>query len=126
MARIAGRERGIARWSEILVPRRKTAPAKMRTSDRMPREAAAMSAEMMPATAEMRTAKSVSAPVSAPMSSAVPAAMATTMTSAMAAAASSGDCGARKHGKENNNRNSDHAPGHGILPAAAPLRLRRK
>jgi hypothetical protein len=106
MARTAGRKGGMAHGAEILVPRCKTASTKMRAPDRiMPREAAAMSAKV-PAATEMRAAKSVSAP----MSSAVPAAMATAVTSAMAAAATSGDRGARKHGKENNNRNSNHAP----------------
>jgi hypothetical protein len=68
-----------------------------------------MSAEMMPAAAEMRAAKSVSPA----MSAAVPAAMATAVTSSVAAAsvaAASGDCVARQRQHEGKNRNSQYAP----------------
>jgi hypothetical protein len=117
MARIARRNRGVAHGAKVLVPRGRAAATEVCASDRMAREAATMSAEVMPAAAEMRPATSV-APT-------VPAAMATTVTSAMATAAS-GDRGTRKHGQENNSGNSDHPPGHGTLPAVTPLTLRQK
>ena len=107
MARIAGCERGIAHRPEILVPRSKTAAAKMRAADRMTREPAAMSAKM-PATAEMRASKAVATAMSAAVTATM--ATATVPAAAVAATAASGDRGARKHGEENNNRNSDPAP----------------
>ena len=63
-----------------------------------------MSAKM-PATAEMRAAKAMPA---ATMAAAVTSA--TVPAAAMAATTAPGDRCARKHGKENNNGNSDHAP----------------
>ena len=65
--------------------------------------------------------------MSAAVATAVPATVATAMPpSSSVAATTPGDRGARQRSHEHKNRNSDHPPRHGILPAVAPLRLWRK
>ena len=95
----------------------------MSAPDRLAREPAAMSAKVMSAAA-MRAGESMSAAVA----TAVPATMATTAmpSSSVAAAATFGDRSARQRSHEHKNRNSYHAPRHGTLPAAAPLKSWRK
>lgn len=90
--------------------------AKAGASDRVAREAAAMSAEMM--SAAMMSMEAVAS--AATMTTAMPA----TVPSSMAAAL--GEYVTRQRQNESKNRNSQRAPGHGTLPAVTPLTTRRK
>jgi hypothetical protein len=100
--------------TEILVPRGETGAAKMGASDGVAREAAAMSAKMMPSTTKMRAAEAVPAA----MAVAAAVSMAAAVPSAMAA--TPGEYIARQRQNESKNRNSQRAPEHGTLPAVTP------
>ena len=96
----------------------------MSASDRLAREPAAMSAKVM--SAAMVTPEAVATVMTATMMTATMASAMTAAVPSSVAATTLGDRGARQRSHEHKNRNSDHPPRHGILPAVAPLRLWRK
>jgi hypothetical protein len=112
------RQRGVPHLTEIPVPRGETGAAKMGASDGVAREAAAMSAKMMPATTKMRAAEAVPAAMAVAAAVSMAATMAAAVPSAMAA--TPGEYIARQRQNESKNRNSQRAPEHGTLPAVTP------
>jgi hypothetical protein len=94
--------------------------AEVRSSDRMAREAAAMSAEVPSAAAKMMPAAAEAVTAAMTMAATVPASMAPAVPSAP------GNGIARQRQKERKNRNSKCAPEHGTLPAVTPPITRRE